>query len=124
MKNSEGLHTDRYYEMLADRGVLISEEVSGTDEDGELETYYGFDDAVEEAEYEDVQLDQYGEAYFYQESVFYQCIIHMESNECTAVNMLEPIEVKELAANQLDLHHGDEAELLEAFPFFKEYINT
>ena len=52
MKELEGIHYDRFYQELIKEATLVEERIKGGTEDGNLQTFYGFEDAEDEAQYE------------------------------------------------------------------------
>jgi hypothetical protein len=103
------IHPDRFYTDLVSNGVLIEEKVDGSNEDGDLNTFYGFEDAVYEAEEESYTLEAYGTAHIFKDGKIYMVTVHIESNEASGVNELEASEIKDLI-NELingEPHEGD-----------------
>ena len=96
MKELENIHPDRFYTDLVSNGVLIQETVDGTNEDGDFNTFYGFEDAVYEAEEESYTLEEYGIAHYFKDGKVYLASVHIESNEAIGINELEVEEIKSL----------------------------
>ncbi len=96
MKELENIHADRFYTDLVINGKLIQETVLGTNEDGDSQVFYLFEDALDEAEEEGYELESYGEAYYYKEGKVYLVSILVENNEGCGVNELEPKDIVEL----------------------------
>lgn len=120
MKTLDKIHADRFYTDLALNGHLIEETVEGQNEDGEWSTFYGFDDAIDEAPYENVTLNDHGIAYFAHEGKVYQVTVFIENSEGTGVNELEAEEIKELAERLLEESNDlgySEAEFYEKEPW-------
>ncbi|MFZ8836441.1 MAG: hypothetical protein ACO3MV_02050 [Flavobacteriales bacterium] len=120
MKTLDNIHADRFYTDLALNGHLIEETVEGQNEDGEWSTFYGFDDAIDEAPYENVTLNDHGIAYYAHEGKVYQVTVFIENSEGTGVNELEADEIKELAERLLEESNDlgySEAEFYEKEPW-------
>jgi len=52
MKELENIHPDRFYTELVSNAQLLEERVLGTNEEGESQLFYGFEDAIDEADCE------------------------------------------------------------------------
>ena len=103
------IHPDRFYTDLVSNGTLIEERVDATNEDGDFKTFYGFDDATDEADEEAYTLEEYGMAYLFKDGKVYLASVHLESNEAIGINELEAEEIKDLI-NELingEPHEGD-----------------
>lgn len=123
MEHLDGIHYERFYRELKDNATLIHEIIEGETEAGDLETYYDFDDAEDEASYDGATLSEYGNAFYFKEGKIYQCVIYFENMRCTGVNLYsEPNEIKVFVKDLLDLQFGDEDELLYRQPWAKEYL--
>lgn len=96
MKEVENIHPGRFYTDLVINGKLIQETVLGTNEDGDSQVFYLFEDALDEAEEEGFELESYGEAYYYKEGKVYLVSVLVENNEGCSVNEVEPKEIAEL----------------------------
>jgi hypothetical protein len=122
MKTLDNIHPGRFYTDLVLNGHLIEETVEGENEDGEWSTFYGFEDAVNEAPHENVTLNDHGIAFYAKEGKVYQVVVFIENDEGTGVNELEADEVKELAARLLEESNDlgwSEAEFYEKEPWAK-----
>ena len=108
MKELENIHPDRFYTELVSNAQLLEERVLGTNEEGESQLFYGFEDAVDEADYEGYTLEEYGEAYFYQEGKVYMASVFVENNEGVGINELEKEEIIQLIAELIVTHEDDE----------------
>ena len=102
MKELENIHAGRFYTDLVINGKLIQETVLGTNEDGDSQVFYLFEDALDEAEEEGFELESYGEAYYYKEGKVYLVSVLVENNEGCGVNELEPKEILELIQTLID----------------------
>ncbi|MCH2042948.1 MAG: hypothetical protein MK212_02315 [Saprospiraceae bacterium] len=122
MEHLDGIHYERFYRGLINNATLIEERIEGETEDGDVEIYYGFDDAEDEAEHDEATLAEYGEAYYFQEGKVYQCIIYFENAECTGVNLFDEDETKSFVQELLETAHGDEDALLESQSWAKAYL--
>lgn len=114
MKELIDIHADRFYSDLVKNAVLIEERVEGTNENGDLRTFYGFDDAFDEADYESFVLDEYGTAFYYFNHKIFMVSIFLENNEAIGINEFEEEEVKEFIAELInsDPYFGDKATFL------------
>ena len=103
------IHPDRFYTDLVGTAVLIRETVDGTNEDGDLNTFYGFEDAVYEAEEESYTLEEYGVAEYFNDGKVYHVTVHLESNEASGVNELEANEIQDLLNDLIngEAYEGD-----------------
>ena len=81
MKELENIHAGRFYTDLVINGKLIQETVVGTNEDGDSQVFYLFEDAIDEAEEEGYELESYGEAYYYKDGKVYLVSVLVENNE-------------------------------------------
>ena len=125
MEHLEGIHYERFYRELINSATLINEIIEGETEGGDVETYYNFDDAEDEASYDGATLSEYGNAFYFKEGKIYECVIYFENMECTGVNLYsEPNEIKAFVKDLLDLQDGDEESLLYDQPWVKEYLST
>jgi hypothetical protein len=123
MKELENIHTDRYYTDLVMKAQLLEERVLGTNEDGETQMFYGFEDAVDEADYEGYTLEEYGEAYFYQEGKVYMASVYVENNEGVGINELEKEEIIQLIAELIVTHDDDEEWFYSENEWAKAFTN-
>ena len=121
MKELDNVHQDRFYTDLVMNGKLIEERVNGTNEDGETQLFYCFDDAVDEAEYEGFTLDEYGEAYYYKEGKVYLASVYLENNEASGINELESEEIVQLIAELIVSNDDDEEWFYEQNEWAKEF---
>lgn len=96
MKELDNIHADRFYTDLVINGTLIQETVLGTNEDGDSQVFYLFEDAIDEAEEEGFDLESYGEAYYYKDGKVYLVSVFLENNEGSGVNELENKDITEL----------------------------
>ena len=122
MKELEGIHYDRFYQELIKEATLVEERIEGETEDGNLQTFYGFEDAEDEAQYEGATLSDYGEAYFHKDGKIYMCSIYFENIECIGVSVLDNEEIKDFVANLLESEHGDEDALIDNQPWTKNFL--
>jgi DNA segregation ATPase FtsK/SpoIIIE-like protein len=58
MKHLDNIHPDRFYTELVDNAFLIHEVIEGETQSGELQTYYDFEDAEDEASYDGAKLSE------------------------------------------------------------------
>lgn len=122
MKTLDSIHPGRFYTDLVLNGHLIGETVEGQNEEGEWSTFYGFEDAVDEAPHENVTLNDDGIALYAHEGKVYQVVVFIENNEGTGVKELEADEIKELAARLLEESNSSgwsESEFYEKEPWAK-----
>jgi len=96
MEHLENINPNKFYTRLVLEGHLIEEIVEGVDEDGNWSTFYNFEDAFSEAKYEDVTLNEYGNATYYLKGKVYEVVVYLENNEGTGINELEIDEIKSL----------------------------
>lgn len=122
MKELEGIHHERFYRQLIEEATLVEEHIEGETEGGELQTFYGFEDAEDEAQYEGATLLVYGEAYFHKDEKVYMCTIHFENMECVGVNVLDEEEIKDFVSTLLETEHGDENALIANQPWTKDFL--
>ena len=123
MKHLDNIHTDRFYTDLVDNAFLIHEVVEGETQSGEVQTYYDFEDAEDEASYDGAELSEYGNAYYFTNDKIYGCVIHLENMECTGVNLYDdPNEIKSFVQELLSIVQDDEDELLDQNPWAKKYL--
>ena len=122
MKTLDSIHPGRFYTDLVLNGHLIEETVEGQNEEDEWSTFYGFEDAVDEAPHENVTLNDDGIALYAHEGKVYQVVVFIENNEGTGVKELEADEIKELAARLLEESNSSgwsESEFYEKEPWAK-----
>lgn len=125
MKHLDNIHSDRFYTELVESAFLIHEVVEGKTESGEIQTYYDFEDAEDEASYDAAVLSEYGNAYYFKDDKIYECVIYLENMECTGVNLYDdPDEIKSFVKELLVIAQEDEDELLDQNPWAKKYLNT
>ena len=123
MEHLDGIHYERFYRDLIDTAFLINEVVEGETESGNIETYYNFDDAEDEAYHDGATLSEYGNAFYFKDGKIYECVIYLENSECTGINLYNGLdEIKEIVHDLLELYHGDKVELLEQQPWAKDYL--
>lgn len=123
MKHLDNIHTDRFYTDLVDNAFLIHEVVEGETQSGEVQTYYDFEDAEDEASYDGAELSEYGNAYYFTNDKIYECVIHLENMECTGINLYDDFnEIKSFVQELLSLAQDDEDELLDQNPWAKKYL--
>ena len=123
MTHLDNIHPDRSYTDLVDNAFLIHEVVEGETQSGEVQTYYDFEDAEDEASYDGAELSEYGNAYYFINDKIYECVIHLENMECTGVNLYDnPNEIKSFVQELLSLAQDDEDELLGQNPWAKKYL--
>jgi hypothetical protein len=116
MKELENIHADRFYTDLVINGKLIQETVLGTNEDGDSQVFYLFEDAIDEAEEEGFELESYGEAYYYKDGKVYLVTVFLENNEGSGVNELDAKEISELIQKLIEQepHEGDSDSFYES----------
>ena len=122
MKTLDSIHPGRFYTDLVLNGHLIEETVEGQNEEDEWSTFYGFEDAVDEAPHENVTLNDDGIALYAHEGKVYQVVVFIENDEGTGVKELEADEIKELAARLLEESNSSgwsESEFYEKEPWAK-----
>lgn len=106
MKELTDLHADRFYIELINSAKLLEERVSGKNDEDEFRIFFGFEDALDEAEEEGFELEEYGEAYFFKDGKVYLVTVHLETNEAIGINELDQKETKsfvqELIENSSD----------------------
>lgn len=125
MKHLDQIHPDRFYTELVDNAFLIHEVVEGKTESGELQTYYDFEDAEDEASYDGAILSEYGNAFYFKDDKIYDCVIYLENMECTGVNLMDGFdEIKSFVKDLLAIEQDDEDELLNQNPWAKKYLNA
>ena len=126
MKHLENINPNKFYTRLVLEGHLVEEIVEGVDEDGNWSTFFNFDDAVSEAKYEDVTLNEYGNATYYYEGKVYEVVVYLENNEGTGINELEIDEIKSLI-NKLRRESDElgisELDFLQKEPWVNEILN-
>jgi hypothetical protein len=88
MKHLEKINTNKFYTKLVLEGVLIEEKVSGTDSEGNIVDYWGFEDAIFESDDEGTTLEEYGSAHYFIDGKVYEVIVYVLNNEGTGVNEL------------------------------------
>ena len=59
MKEQDNIQVNRFYTDLVINGKLILETVIGTNEDGDSQVFYLFEDAIDEAEEGGYELESY-----------------------------------------------------------------
>ncbi len=94
MKELDNIHPDRFYTDLVSNGTLIQESVEGENEDGDINTFYFFEDAIYEAEEEGYTLNDYGEAYYYKDGKIYLISVYIENNEAVGVNEFDSNDIE------------------------------
>jgi hypothetical protein len=116
MKELDNIHADRFYTDLVINGKLIQETVLGTNEDGDSQVFYLFEDAIDEAEEEGFELESYGEAYYYKDGKVYLVTVFLENNEGSGVNELDAKEISELIQKLIEQepHEGDSDSFYES----------
>ena len=72
MKHLDNIHPDRFYTELVDNAFLI-QMIQGETQSGEVQTYYDFEDAEDEASYDGAELSEYGNAYYFTNDKIYEC---------------------------------------------------
>lgn len=116
MKELENIHADRFYTDLVINGKLIQETVLGTNEDGDSQVFYLFEDAIDEAEEEGFELESYGEAYYYKDGKVYLVSVFLENNEGSGVNELDAKDISELIQKLIEQepYEGDSDSFYES----------
>lgn len=116
MKELDNIHADRFYTDLVINGKLIQETVFGTNEDGDSQVFYLFEDAIDEAEEEGFELESYGEAYYYKDGKVYLVSVFLENNEGSGVNELDAKEISELIQKLIEQepYEGDSDSFYES----------
>jgi len=125
MEHLDGIHYERFYrDLISDENAsLIFECIEGETEDGDIEIYYDFEDAEDEAEHDEETLSEYGSAFYFNEGKIYECVIYVEDSECTGVNLYsDEAEIKDFVKNLLEIELGDEEALLENHSWAKDYL--
>jgi hypothetical protein len=82
----------QFHSKLNSEGILILEQVMGNNDDGDFKIFFGFEDAVDEAEEEGYELESKGEAYCFHEGKIYEISTEIESSEVLAIFELDPNE--------------------------------
>ena len=59
MEHLDGIHYERFYRDLMDSATLIYEVIEGETDDGNLENYYQFEDAKDEASHDGATLSEH-----------------------------------------------------------------
>lgn len=116
MKELDNIHADRFYTDLVINGKLILETVLGTNEDGDSQVFYLFEDAIDEAEEEGFELESYGEAYYYKDGKVYLVSVFLENNEGSGVNELDAKDISELIQKLIEQepYEGDSDSFYES----------
>ena len=97
MEHLDGIHYERFYRDLIDTAFLINEVVEGETESGDIETYYEFADAEDEAYHDGATLSEYGNAFYFKDGKIYECVIYLENSECTGINLYNGLdEIKKI----------------------------
>ena len=123
MEHLDGIHYERFYRDLIDTAFLINEVVEGETESGDIETYYEFADAEDEAYHDGATLSEYGNAFYFKDGKIYECVIYLENSECTGINLYNGLdEIKKIVQDLLELYHGDKLDLFEQQPWTKDYL--
>jgi len=108
MKHLEKINTNKFYTKLVLEGTLIEEKVSGTDSDGNIVDYWGFEDAIYESDEEGTTLEDYGSAHYFNDGQVYEVIVYVPNNEGTGVNELSIEDIKQvikrLKAEELEIN--------------------
>lgn len=119
----ENINSNKFYTKLVLDGHLIEEIVEGVDPENNWVTFYGFEDALEEAEFEGVTLNKHGNATYFFEGKVYDAIVFLENSECTSVKELEHGEIKalidRLKNEALELGYS-EVEFMEKEPWLNQ----
>ncbi len=124
MEHLTGIHYERFYRDLIENAFLIHEKVEGETLSGEWNTYYNFEDAEDEASWDEATLSEYGNAYYFKDDKIYECVIFLENMECTGVNLYSDFnEIKSFVNELLELELDDEESLLANQPWVKSYLN-
>ncbi|MDI1317749.1 hypothetical protein [Flavobacterium sp.] len=103
----DNINPDKFYNELIANAKLIVEIVTGTNEDDEIVDYWDFEDAVLEAEDENVILNDHGLAYFFMDNTIYEVVVYIENNEGTGINKLS-LEDIQLLIKQLIIGFDDD----------------
>ena len=123
MKELENIHPDRFYTELVSNAQLLEERVLGTNEEGESQLFYGFEDAIDEAYCEGYTLEAYGEAYFFQEGKVYMATVYVENNEAIGINELDRDEIIQLIAELIAVLNDDEEWFYSENEWAKAFTN-
>ena len=116
MKHLDKLHADRFYTKLVTEGHLIQEKVEGTDNDGKFHEYWGFDDAENEAGWEGVTLNDYGNALYFMDGTVYEAVVYLPNNEGSGINEYESEDIEQLIKDLIK-EIGDIDEFYEKEPW-------
>ena len=91
-KELQILDLAQFHSKLNTEGILILEQVMGNNDDGDFKIFFGFEDAVDEAEEEGYELESIGEAYCFHEGKLFELSTEIESGEVLAIFELDPNE--------------------------------
>ena len=124
MKELENIHTDRFYTDLTINGKLIEETVFGTNDEGDTQKFYIFEDAIYESEEEGFELAEYGDAYYFKDGKVFLVTVFIENNEGCVVNELDSNEISELIHRLIDEqpYEGDSDLFYECEPWALDFI--
>ena len=124
MKHLDKINPNKFYTKLVLEGTMIEEKVSGTDGDGNIVDYWGFEDAIYESEEEGTTLEDYGSAHYFIDGQVYEAIVYIPNNEGTGINELgiEDINliIKNLRADFVEIN-GEINGFYEDHPWAENY---
>ena len=127
MKQLDNIHTDRFYTDLVLNHQLIQEYAEGQNAEGEWFKYVCFEDAVNEAEWDEVTLNDHGTAYYFADGKVYQVLVYIENNEGTGVSELDKSEILELIEalwkEDEELGHTRDEFLAERQPWASTFVH-
>jgi hypothetical protein len=127
MKHLDNINPNKFYAELVNHGHLIEEVVEGVDQDGNWSSYHDFEDAIIDAEHEEVKLNEYGNAKYFFEGKIYDVVVFLENYEGCAINELELEEIHKLI-DELRIESKEtgysESDFLNKEPWVKKFINS
>lgn len=127
MKHLDNINPNKFYAQLVHHGHLIEEVVEGVDQDGNWSSFYDFEDAIIDAEYEGVILNECGNAKYYFEGKIYDVVVFLENYEGSGINELELEEIEALISklrNESEEAGYSESDFLNKEPWVKEFSNS
>ena len=102
------MNPNKFYTKLVLQGTLIHQKVTGTDSDGNIVDYWGFEDAIYESEYEGTTLEEYGSAHYFIDGQVYEAVVYIPNNEGTGINKLGMEDINLIIKNLIAEHNRDE----------------
>lgn len=120
--NIENLN--KFYEELKKNGKLIQEQVMGSNEDGDLQVFFGFEDAIDEADEEGYELETFGEAYYYFDGKILELSVTIEEGELNSVFELEQSEIHQFIKKLIaeEPYEGDSESFYNDNDWAKSFI--